>query len=152
MPALADRRRDRLGPMVGCGVLTLVLAVVLASTRALPVAVGALVLVGGPAGVGSSLLFAHLRQTGARTSDIVNTRAIVSVAWVAGPPLATVIIGGLGDRAILLAAGAVAVLATTSTVALSVRDRKPSTTREEAQATALRKRASRSRGRAWCSW
>jgi MFS transporter, SET family, sugar efflux transporter len=33
----------------------------------------------------------------------VNTRAIVSVAWVAGPPLATFIIGWFGNRAILLA-------------------------------------------------
>lgn len=41
-------------------------------------------MVGGPAGVGSSLLFAHLRHGGARAADIVNTRAIVSVAWVTG--------------------------------------------------------------------
>ena len=40
----------------------------------------------------------------------MNTRAIVSVAWVAGPPLATFIIGWFGDRAILLAIAAVAVL------------------------------------------
>jgi MFS transporter, SET family, sugar efflux transporter len=57
---------------------------------------------GGPPGVGSSLLFAHLKW--------VNTRAIVSVAWVAGPPLATLIIGTFGDRAVLLAIAAVAVL------------------------------------------
>ncbi|GAA3313476.1 hypothetical protein [Arthrobacter ramosus] len=41
---------------------------------------------------------------------MVNTRAIVSFAWVAGPPLATFIMGALGNRAILLALGAVAVL------------------------------------------
>ena len=45
----------------------------------------------------------------------MNTRAIVSVAWIAGPPLATLIIGAFGDRAILLAIGAVAILASTTT-------------------------------------
>ena len=76
----------------------------------LPLAAIALVVIGGPAGVGSSMLYAHLRHSGARPADIVNTRAIVSVAWVAGPPLATFIIGWFGNRAILLAIAAVAVL------------------------------------------
>jgi SET family sugar efflux transporter-like MFS transporter len=48
--------------MLACGVLTLVLAGALAATTSLPVAVAGLVLLGGPAGVGSSLLFAHLRH------------------------------------------------------------------------------------------
>jgi hypothetical protein len=39
------------------------------------------------------MLYAHLRHSGAAPADIVNTRAIVSVAWIAGPPLATLIIG-----------------------------------------------------------
>jgi SET family sugar efflux transporter-like MFS transporter len=62
------------------------------------------------------MLFAHLRHSGGRAADIVNTRAIVSVAWVAGPPLATFIIGWFGDRAILLALAVVAVfnIATTA--------------------------------------
>jgi MFS transporter, SET family, sugar efflux transporter len=118
VPAYADRREDYLRPMLGCGVLTLVLALLLAFATSLPMAVVALVLVGGPAGVGSSLLYAH-RHAGARPSDIVNTRAIVSVAWVAGPPLATLIIGAFGNRAILLAVGAVAVLNIATTAALS---------------------------------
>ena len=87
-------------------------------------------MIGGPAGVGSSMLFAHLRHSGARTADIVNTRAIVSVAWVAGPPLATFIIGWFGDQAILLAIAAVAVLNMATTAALlnaarSARPRPP---------------------------
>ena len=110
VPAYADRKRDYLGPMLACGVLTLALAGVLAAVTTLPLATIALVVIGGPAGVGSSLLFAHLRHSGARPADIVNTRAIVSVAWVAGPPLATLIIGLLGERAILLALAAVAIL------------------------------------------
>lgn len=45
----------------------------------LPLAVVALVVLGGPAGVGSSLLYAHLRHSGGSTADVVNTRAIFSV-------------------------------------------------------------------------
>ncbi|HVD89606.1 MAG TPA: MFS transporter, partial [Jatrophihabitantaceae bacterium] len=51
-------------------------------------------------------------------ADIVNTRAIVSVAWVAGPPLATFIIGWFGNRAILVAIAAVAVLNIATTAAM----------------------------------
>ncbi len=118
IPAYADRRKDYLRPMLGCGVLTLLLAIILAATTSLPVAVVALIVVGGPAGVGNAMLFAHLRHSGATSADIVNTRAIVSVAWIAGPPLATLIIGAFGDRAILLAIGAVAILASTTTAVM----------------------------------
>jgi SET family sugar efflux transporter-like MFS transporter len=110
LPAYADRTNEYLRPMLVCGALTVVLTVVLAIATTLPIVTIALVVIGGPAGVGSSLLFAHLRHSGARTADIINTRAIVSVAWVAGPPLATFIIGWFGNRAILLAIAAVAVL------------------------------------------
>jgi len=110
LPAYADKKQDYLGLMLVCGALTLLLALGLALVTSLPIATVVLVVVGGPAGVGSSMLYAHLRHTGARAMDIVNTRAIVSVAWVAGPPLATFIIGWFGDRAILLAIAAVAVL------------------------------------------
>lgn len=115
LPAYADRRNEYLRPMLVCGALTGVLAIVLAIATALPIATIALLTIGGPAGVGSSLLFAHLRHSGARPADIVNTRAIVSVAWVAGPPLATLIIGSFGNQAILLAIAAVAVLNITTT-------------------------------------
>ena len=110
IPAYADKRHDYLGPMLACGALTLVLALTLGIVTTLPLATVALVVIGGPAGVGSSMLYAHLRHSGARPADVVNTRAIVSVAWVAGPPLATFIIGWLGNRAILLAIATVAVL------------------------------------------
>ena len=131
LPAYADRKADYLRPMLACGLLTLALVVLLAVTTSLPVAVIGLVTLGGPAGVGSSLLFAHLRHSGASPSDIVNTRAIVSVAWVAGPPLATLIIGAFGKQAILIAIGAVAVLNISTTAAML------------AQRSASRRRASR---------
>jgi MFS transporter, SET family, sugar efflux transporter len=123
LPAYADRKHDYLGPMLVCGALTLLLAVVLAFVTTLPIATIALIVIGGPAGVGSSMLYAHLRHSGARPADIVNTRAIVSVAWVAGPPIATVIIGEFGNRAILLAIAAVAVL-NIATTAVMINHRK----------------------------
>ena len=118
VPAYADRRKDYLRPMLACGALTLVLALVLACTTSLPVAVIALMVVGGPAGVGITMLYAHLRHSGATPADIVNTRAIVSVAWIAGPPLATLIIGAFGNRAILLAIAAIAVLTMATTIVM----------------------------------
>ena len=118
IPAWADRRRDYLGPMLGCGILTIVLAVVLAVATSRPVAMVALVVFGGPAGVGISLLYAHLRHSGAQPSDIVNIRAVVSVAWVAGPPLATLIIGAFGSRGVLAALAVVAVLSTATTAVM----------------------------------
>ena len=123
LPAYADRKHDYLGPMLVCGALTLLLAVVLAFVTTLPIATIALIVIGGPAGVGSSMLYAHLRHSGARPADIVNTRAIVSVAWVAGPPIATFIIGTFGNHAILLAIAAVAVL-NIATTAVMISHRK----------------------------
>ena len=98
--------------------LTLALAVLLFVTTSFPIAVIGLLVLGGPAGVGSSLLFAYLKYSGARPADVVNTRAIVSVAWVAGPPLATLIIGTFGNRAVLLAIAAIAVLNIATTAAM----------------------------------
>jgi SET family sugar efflux transporter-like MFS transporter len=123
VPAYADRTGDYLRPLLACGALTLALTGLLASTTSLPVAVVGLIALGGPAGVGSSLLFAHLKHAGARPADIVNTRAIVSVAWVAGPPLATLIMGTLGNRAILPALAAVAVLNIATTALMIARRR-----------------------------
>jgi SET family sugar efflux transporter-like MFS transporter len=118
LPAYADRKDDYLRPMLGCGLLTLALAGLLAVTTSLPAAVAGLLVLGGPAGVGSSLLFAHLKRSGASTSDVVNTRAVVSFAWVAGPPLATVLIGTFGNRAVLFAIAVVAALNTATAAAM----------------------------------
>lgn len=118
VPAYADRARDYVRPMLACGVLTLALAGVLAATTSLPVALVALVVLGGPSGVGSSLLFAHLKHTGAASGDVVRIRALVSFAWVAGPPLATVLIGGFGPRAVLAGIAAVAMLNIATTAAM----------------------------------
>ena len=126
LPAWADRHGDYLRPMALCGALTGALAAVLGVAHSLPIATLALVVLGGPAGVGSSLLFAHLRHAGGSAADVVNTRAIVSVAWVAGPPISTAIIAGFGSRAVLLAIVAVAVLnVATTAIMLAHARRRP---------------------------
>ena len=122
VPAWADRRANYLRPMLFSALSGLSLAVVLVSTTSLTVVVVALAVLGGPAGVGSSLLFAHLKSAGARPSDVVNVRAVFSVAWVGGPPLAALLMGTFGDGAVLVVIVAVAVLVvTTAAVMLSRR-------------------------------
>lgn len=118
IPAWADRGRRYLPVMLASAVLTVLLAALLAAVTTLPLATAVLVVVGGPAGLGSTMLFAHLRDIGASTSRIVNVRAIVSVAWMAGPPLATAIIGAAGGRGILLALAVIGVLNVLTTLAL----------------------------------
>jgi len=118
VPAHADRRGDYLRPLLGCSLLTIALSAALALATSLPLAVVALVVLGGPAGVGTTLLFAHLKHSGAGTTDVVNTRAIVSFAWVAGPPLATAVLGTFGERALLGAIALVALLGAGTTTAM----------------------------------
>jgi MFS transporter, SET family, sugar efflux transporter len=118
IPAWADRRRSYLLIMLGCGLLTIALAGALAAVTTLPLATVALVVLGGPAGLGTTMLFAHLRDAGASTSRIVNTRAIISVAWMGGPPLASLIIGWFGGRGILAALVVIAILNIAMTVAM----------------------------------
>ncbi|WP_395727341.1 MFS transporter [Nakamurella sp.] len=125
VPAWADRRGDYLRPMLGCALLGLALAAVLASTSSLTVAVAALAALGGPASAGSSLLFAHLKHSGARPREVVNSRAVFSVAWVAGPPVAALVMGTFGDAAVLFAVVAVAVLVVTNTVVMVARRPAP---------------------------
>ncbi len=125
IPAWADRRRTYLQVLLGCGVLTIALAAVLAAVTSLPLATAALVVLGGPAGLGTTMLFAHLRDTGGSTATIVNTRAIISVAWMGGPPLATLIIGWAGGRGVLAALVVLAVLNIATTIAMMSRHRHP---------------------------
>jgi SET family sugar efflux transporter-like MFS transporter len=109
LPTWADRRREYLVPTLTAGVLTLVLAVVLWLVSSLPLAVAALVVLGGPAGMGVGLLMAHLRHAGYTRQQIVSTRSYVSFAWIAGPPIATLVMGQWGNAAILPTLALVAV-------------------------------------------
>ncbi|MDA3805919.1 MFS transporter [Clavibacter sp. CT19] len=110
IPVLADRTGDYLRPLLVCAVAGVALVVVLAVTTSLPWAVAALVVLGGPPGVGSTLLFAQLRHEGAAPAQVIRTRAIVSFAWVVGPPLATLWTGVTGSPAALLLLAAVGVV------------------------------------------
>ncbi|MBM6405038.1 MFS transporter [Phycicoccus sp. CSK15P-2] len=101
VPTRADRSGDYLRPLVWCGVFTIALVTALAVAPTLPLAVLALVALGGPAGVAVGLIFAHQRHTGATADQVMRTRAIFSLAWVGGPPLAAFIIGTGGSRAVL---------------------------------------------------
>jgi SET family sugar efflux transporter-like MFS transporter len=134
IPVWADRKRDDLRPMLVCAVLTVALAGALAATTSLPIAVIALMVLGGPAGVGSTLLFAELRHSGASTSEVMNTRAVVSFAWVAGPPLATFIMGWLGDWSVLPLLAVVGILNVVTTVILMTRRGSPAATRTDREA------------------
>jgi SET family sugar efflux transporter-like MFS transporter len=126
IPAVADRRRDYLGPLLLAAVCGLAMVTVLAITSSLLLATIALVLLGGPPGVGSTLLFAQLRHEGAPPARVVRTRAIVSFAWVVGPPLATAVIGFAGDRAALVLLALVGVVnVATSILLLRLRARSP---------------------------
>lgn len=140
LPAYADKKSDYLGPMLACGALTVVLAVVLGFATTLPIATVALVVIGGPAGVGSSLLFAHLRHSGSRPADVISTRAIISVAWVAGPPVATFIMGSFGNRAMLLAIAEVAGLNVAAT-AMMIKSRVAAVRANEAAGDDARRAA-----------
>jgi len=103
VPTRADRSGDYLVPMLWCGGFTVALTTALALSTSLPPAVLALVALGGPAGVGIGLLFAHQRSSGAGVQQVMRTRAVFSFAWVAGPPLAAFLMGLLGNRSVLWA-------------------------------------------------
>jgi SET family sugar efflux transporter-like MFS transporter len=110
LPRWADRRSDYVRPMFGCAVFTVALSVVLIFAESLWAGVIGLVLLGAPAAVGTPLLFGYVRHSGAPPSDVVQTRAVFSMAWVAGPPLAAVIIAGAGGHALVFGIGIVGVL------------------------------------------
>ncbi|WP_454293904.1 MFS transporter [Salana multivorans] len=110
IPAWADRTRSFLPWMQTCALLSLALATALALTDSLWLSITVLVLLGGPAAVGSSLFFAFVRVSGAGAAAVMNTRAVVSAGWVAGPPVAMLLAGSAGIRTVpaavaLLAAG-----------------------------------------------
>jgi SET family sugar efflux transporter-like MFS transporter len=125
IPMIADRRGSYLSAIIWCGIATLPLTAVLGFSSLLPVAMAGLVLLGGPASVGSSLLFAHLRASGASSRTVINTRAVVSFAWVAGPPIATLLVGWFGERSVLVAIAAVSLVGLATTSVLRMRQRAP---------------------------
>lgn len=125
VPTRADRSGDYLVPMLWCGLLTVALTTALALSTSLPPAVLSLVALGGPAGVGIGLLFAHQQSSGAGVAEVMRTRAVFSFAWVAGPPVAAFLMGLLGNRSILWAIAGIALAGMAVTWAM-IRERDPS--------------------------
>jgi SET family sugar efflux transporter-like MFS transporter len=123
VPRYADPRQDYLRPMLVAGLGTLALTGVLAWATSLPPVVLGLVLFGAPAGIGTSMLWAHLGHTGTSPAQIMNLRALFSFAWVAGPPLATAVMAAFGDRAILVPLAAVVLANIATTAGLLARQR-----------------------------
>lgn len=159
IPAWADRRREYLMPMFLCGALTLATAVLLAVTTSLAVAGIVLVVLAGPAGTWSGLLFAHQRASGGTSEEVIRIRAVFSVAWVAGPPLATGVMTGFGDRMVLVLIAAVAAASLIINLALSASiDRRthpipaPTTPRRPMGSADTPHRRRRERLCAWVAW
>lgn len=122
IPMVADRRANYLTPIMWGGLASIPLMAILGLADHFATAAAALLVLGGPASIGVPLLFAHMRAAGHGQRSIINTRAIVSSAWVAGPPLAALIAGALGDEAVLLVIAIIAVLGLAMTDALRRRD------------------------------
>ena len=108
----------------GTGILTIALTIALAATRTLPAAAVALVLLGAPGTTGTTLLFAHLRRSGASPAAVLRTRSLLSLAWVGGPALAMGVISATGPRGVLPMIAAVAVGTITVSGAMAVRTRR----------------------------
>lgn len=142
IPARADRRGEYLPSLLVAAGMTVALAAALALATSLPLAVVALVVFGAPAGVGSSLLFAHLRATGAGPRDVINTRAVFSFAWVAGPPVATALMGWFGNASVLPAIGVIAVANVVTTVAMNVKAKRTARAEPDPETAAAAPRTS----------
>ena len=118
IPAAADRGRQYLRPLLGCAVLTLAMVATVLLVDSLWLATLGLVLLGAPASVGLSLLFAQMRHTGSTPEGVMRTRAFVSFAWIAGQPLATFVLSGGGARSVLYLIGGTALCNALVTIAL----------------------------------
>jgi SET family sugar efflux transporter-like MFS transporter len=120
IPRWADRRADYVRPMIGCAIFTVGLCAVLVVAHQLAIAVIGLVMLGAPAAVGSPLLFGYVRHSGGPPGAVVTTRAVFSMAWVAGPPIAAAVISVAGGHALVWAIGAVGVLNVVATTLLFI--------------------------------
>ncbi|ROP61189.1 MFS transporter [Curtobacterium sp. ZW137] len=146
IPATADRTRDYLRPLLFCALAGAGFVAALALTTSLPVLVIALVVLGGPPGVGSTLLFAQLRHEGAPPARVIRTRAIVSFAWVVGPPLATLSTGLAGTPAALLLLAGISIV-NVVTALLLLRRRGPVPEQDQAVRPSLLAQL-----RGWSRW
>lgn len=110
-PAAADRHADYLKPQLLCALFSLATAVVLTFSSSTVIAAAALIMLGGPGVAGMTLLFAQVKQSAASdVSYAMRIRAVFSFAWVGAPPVATLLMAAMGNRAVAPAMGFVAVI------------------------------------------
>lgn len=134
IPLIADRRGEYLAPMTLSGIASAAMFTALLVSPSYWVAVFALAILGGPASIGSSLLFAHLRYMGLSSGAIINVRTLVSVAWVVGPPLAALIMSTFGSDGVLISIGIISIIATATSLLLRRRAQAaPSPKRDESE-------------------
>lgn len=107
IPAAADRHGKYVTGMVCSALCGIAFVGVLLATESLVVAAASMALLGAPTSVGATLLFAQLRHVGAAPDALVRTRAVVSFAWVVGPPLSTLITSVAPGRTVLLLIGGI---------------------------------------------
>lgn len=107
IPAAADRHGKYVTGMVCSALCGVAFVAVLLATESLVVAAAGMALLGAPTSVGATLLFAQLRHAGAAPDALVRTRAVVSFAWVVGPPLSTLITSVAPGRTVLLLIGGI---------------------------------------------
>lgn len=123
IPALADRRARYLQFLLASAVLSIGLGAGLALAHDLVAGTLVLALIGAPAGVGNSLLFAHMNHSGFSRADVMRTRAVFSLAWVVGPPLVTAQISALGIISVPIGIMIIAGLNALTSLILLVRSR-----------------------------
>jgi len=109
VPRWADRHRDYLSPMVASSACSLIMCAALLTMRSLLVGSCFLIIFGAWAFVGNAMLFAYARHTGSSRKEVVTMRSVISLAWVLGAPLGTLLVATAGAKALV---GLIAVLAT----------------------------------------
>lgn len=102
IPRQADRRRQYLIPVMASGLCAIAMMSLLASVHAVNLAMMIFVVLAGPVGFGNAMVFAYARHIGAPPSEIVTIRSFTSLGWIIGPPAATVLLSGIGGRAVLI--------------------------------------------------
>jgi SET family sugar efflux transporter-like MFS transporter len=110
IPRRADHRLNYLAPVVASTLVAITLVTLLAFEHSTHLALFTYMALGTPAALGYSMVFAYARHLGLPPSDIVSIRSYNSMAWVLGPPLATLVLAAVGGRWVLLALGLNAVV------------------------------------------
>jgi len=101
LPMLADRKASYKAYMTLCSISSVLFVALTIGSPSFGLVLLWLALFGGPASIGTSLLFAYTRSAGLGESELMNVRASVSLSWVLGPPAGALIASTLGPSALL---------------------------------------------------